>query len=118
MVLFAGFVYDRCVTKMRQLTLSSMAVDKDVILLSSLREELKLGQDELEDFIIDGMLVAGMGVGLEDFIIDCMLVTGMGVGLEDFIIDYRGFTVCWLQGWGWGWRTSIDCRGFTVCLLR
>ena len=61
--LFAGFVYDRCVTKMRQLTLSSMAVDKDVISLSSLREELKLGPDELEDFIIDCMLVTGMGGG-------------------------------------------------------
>ena len=34
-----------------------------------------------------------------------MLVAG--VGLEDFIIDYRGFTVCWLQGWGWSWRTSL-----------
>ncbi len=49
----SGFVRSGCATKMRQLTLSSMAGDKDVISLSALREELQLTQDELEDFIID-----------------------------------------------------------------
>ena len=46
---------------MRQLTLSSMAESKDVISLSSLRDELKLGQEELDDFIIDCMLLVGLG---------------------------------------------------------
>jgi len=61
-----GFNYPSLVAKMRQLTLSSMAVSKDVISLSSLREELKLGQEELEEFIIDCTLRGWVGVLLEE----------------------------------------------------
>lgn len=52
-VCVAGIKYSSCVTKMRQLTLSSMAENNEVIPLASLRDELQLTQEELEDFIID-----------------------------------------------------------------
>lgn len=39
-------------TKMRWLTLASMAAEKEVLPFSSLKEELQLTQEELEDFIL------------------------------------------------------------------
>ena len=38
---------------MRQLTLSSIAVEQEVIPFSTLREELRLSQEQLEDFLLD-----------------------------------------------------------------
>ena len=48
-----GLNYDCCVTKMRQLTLASMAAQMEAIPFASLGEELQLPQEELEDFVVD-----------------------------------------------------------------
>ncbi len=47
----SGLEYNVCKTKMRRLTLASMAVKEEIIPFSSLREELQLSHEELEDFI-------------------------------------------------------------------
>jgi hypothetical protein len=50
---FSGLNRDCCMTKMRQLTLASMAAESEVLPFASLREELQLSQDQLEAFILD-----------------------------------------------------------------
>lgn len=52
-ILCPGLKHDCCVAKMRQLTLASMAVEMEVLPFASLREELQLSQEQLEDLILD-----------------------------------------------------------------
>ena len=48
---------------MRQLTLASMAAEKEVLAFSALREELQLSQEQLEEFIVNSEGRGGEGKG-------------------------------------------------------
>ena len=61
-IIHLGLDHDFCITKMRQLTLTSLAVEAESgeVPFSTLLAQLDMPQEELELFLIDGMLTLKM----------------------------------------------------------
>ena len=57
-MIFAGLSHEQSLQKMRILTLMQMAETRNEIDFDTIQQEMRLGSDEVEPFIIDGKYAA------------------------------------------------------------